>query len=294
MHWFFPKDQTRYITILREPVHHFESVFDFMDFETLLKLYGDPNPLASFLRNPKSFHELWPFRRTELSLIRNPLFFDLGLQFKYYQNLTAVEKYIQFLEYEFDLVMITEYFDESLVLLKRLLCWEIEDVLFFKMNERQGKEKQTALSEEVKANIKRWNAADVLLYNHFNNTFWKKVSAEGPGFYRDLENMKSRRKEMERKCLSDEERIVRTYAAKFVRGHSLRNDLPEDLRQICARMTWTENFYLKYLRDKLIRKHADIAQQDLEQNSKKIPVGWNTTGDLEYQSVSQGSHAKEW
>ena len=46
--------------------------------------------------------------------------FDLGLSFKYYQNFTAINKYIQFLDKEFDLVMIADYFDESLVLMKRL------------------------------------------------------------------------------------------------------------------------------------------------------------------------------
>ena len=33
--------------------------------------------------------------------------------------------------------MIMDYFDESLVLLKRLLCWEIDDILYVKLNERK-------------------------------------------------------------------------------------------------------------------------------------------------------------
>lgn len=48
--------------------------------------------------------------------------FDLGLSYRYFQNYTAVKNYINFLNKEFDLVMIMDYFDESLVLLKRLLC----------------------------------------------------------------------------------------------------------------------------------------------------------------------------
>lgn len=109
-----------------------------------------------------------------VSLIRNPLLFDLGLSFKHYQNLTAVNEYIQFLDKEFVLAMIMDYFDESLVLMKRLLCWEMDDILYLKLNERIDKEKNTLLTDDVKENVKRWNKADVLLFEYFNEAFWKK------------------------------------------------------------------------------------------------------------------------
>lgn len=91
--------------------------------------------------------------------------FHLGLSYRYFQNYTAVKNYIKFLNKEFDLVMIMDYFDESLVLLKRLLCWEIDDILYVKLNERKDNEKATRLSGSVQDNIRRWNKADVLLLN---------------------------------------------------------------------------------------------------------------------------------
>lgn len=51
-------------------------------------------------------------------LLRNLMMFDLGLSFKFYQNFIVVKKYICFLNKEFDLVMIMDYFDELLVLMK--------------------------------------------------------------------------------------------------------------------------------------------------------------------------------
>ena len=75
--------------------------------------------------------------------------------------------------------MIMDYFDESLVLLKRLLCWEIDDILYVKLNERKDNEKATRLSGRVHYNIRRWNKADVLLFNYFNATFWKKSRKGG-------------------------------------------------------------------------------------------------------------------
>ena len=39
---------------------------------------------------------------------------------------------------EFDLVMIAEKFDESLLLLQSQLCWKVADITYLKLNERQG------------------------------------------------------------------------------------------------------------------------------------------------------------
>jgi len=68
--------------------------------------------------------------------------------------------------------------------MKRMLCWEIDDILYVKLNERQDKEKAIKLSEKVEENIRRWNKADVLLlFDYFNATFWRKIKMEGPSFH---------------------------------------------------------------------------------------------------------------
>ena len=40
------------------------------------------------------------------------------------------------LDAQFDLVLILERFDESLVLLQDLMCWPTEDIVYLKQNER--------------------------------------------------------------------------------------------------------------------------------------------------------------
>ena len=57
----------------------------------------------------------------ELTLIRNPSMYDLGLDPKYFENRNAVMGYINYIEEEFDLGLINEYYDESLILLKLTL-----------------------------------------------------------------------------------------------------------------------------------------------------------------------------
>ena len=43
---------------------------------------------------------------------------------------------ILFYESEFDLVLLAERFDESLVVMKDLLCWDIEDIMYLKVRKQ--------------------------------------------------------------------------------------------------------------------------------------------------------------
>ena len=145
----------------------------------------------------------------------------MGLSFKYY----AVNEYIQFLDKEFDLVMIMDYFDESLLLMKRLLCWQMEDILYLKLNERQDEEKDTVLTDDVRENVKRWNKADVLLFEYFNKSFWKKIENEGETFNKELNTFRQKNWEIKRACVTNGTRLQTIYKGKKAKGYVIRNDL---------------------------------------------------------------------
>ena len=118
---------------------------------------ANKTPLENFLQNATYFFDQMKLKPV-FTLLKNPALFDLGLDTKYHENLTVVENYIRFVKQEFDLVMLMEYFDESLVLLKRRFCWKMEDVLYFKLNERLDKEKRKVTRLE-KEQITNWNSA---------------------------------------------------------------------------------------------------------------------------------------
>ena len=68
-------------------------------------------------------------------LAKNINFFDLG----YSNELTdesevnaAIDEIIK----QFDFIMISDYMDESLILLKEELCLQISDIVFFSINKR--------------------------------------------------------------------------------------------------------------------------------------------------------------
>ena len=280
MNWLFPPETSNYVTILRNPVDNFESVYNFYHLGKVFGIGDSPDhSLEKFLENPMPYY-IEHSGRWVTCLGRNPMMFDLGLDLKYFENVTAVTEYIQFLDKEFDLVMIMDYFDESLVMMKRMLCWEMDDILYVKLNERQDKEKATSLSAEVKENIRQWNKADVLLFNYFNETFWRKVAMEGPGFYEDLSAFRRRKQEIKELCLNGS-RLENAFGRKYVKGYTLRNDLDLSSKVLCESLVRKENDFLAHLRKK---REAKLTELQLVNENNRITkeTGWDKVSDMRY------------
>lgn len=265
----FPKHKSKYITILRNPINQFESVFNWFKLFKVLRLRNHSNPLQSFLRNPTAFIHL-NFAGT-LHLIRNPSIFDLGLNYKYFQNKSAVMRFIKYIDEEFDLVLINEYFDESLILLKDLLCWEFEDILYIKQKVRK---QRTSLSREMKANILSWNQADALLYNHFNRTLWRKILKAGPKFHNDLQLFREKNKIVEEICVGELDKGMLTTVEYVPNEHS----------QMCKQMTSETLDYLAYTKRKMEKKWKDVDKPVVE-DYKNQENTWDMGQDLKYKPV---------
>ena len=86
---------------------------------------------------------------------KNQLLWDLGMKSEFMPNKSEVMKYIKELDKQFDLVLIAEYFDESLILLDELLCWPYKDLTYLKQNERTpGKLKFCKQTAETQFSVK--------------------------------------------------------------------------------------------------------------------------------------------
>ena len=198
----FPKPEAKYITILRHPVSQFKSAWMFYKISELAHI--PKSAMNTFLKSPDALQEIqkrlnktrYPERYFHFA---NSNLYDLGLEQENIQNMKLVKSYIDKMEREFDLVMITEYFDESMILLKRLLCWEFEDIVYFKLRSRK---KSITFEKEVENNILTWNRADAILFDHFNKTFWKKVRDAGSTFAEELETFRKINQEYQGSCKS--------------------------------------------------------------------------------------------
>ena len=106
------------------------------------------------------------------------MLWDSGLDARYMDNNTAVDNKIAELEKTFDLVMMAEMFDESMVLLRDLLCWDMADVVNFKLNARK-ESKKIELSSQARQALREYLAADYKLYNHFKAQFSNRLKQFG-------------------------------------------------------------------------------------------------------------------
>ncbi|XP_070572692.1 galactosylceramide sulfotransferase-like isoform X1 [Ptychodera flava] len=191
----------KYITILRHPVTKFESTFGYYNFIKGLHLEGHVNPLETFMKTPETLLHKYPLSMN--NQLRNGMMFTLGFDHKFDDNETVINKTIERLDKELDLVLLTEYYDESLLLLKELMCWEIEDILYIPKGYR-SQNRRYEMSDKLAQKILKWNRADERLYDHFNRTFWRKVEEYGPNFGSDLDEFRRTQKQFYDGCVDNE------------------------------------------------------------------------------------------
>ncbi len=161
-------------TILRDPVDQFESFFSSIQLNFT---YGvNLSDLISSIRNNSSAK--YDVMRQEGYLGRNQMAYDLGLSPSLFHDEQAVNQLITRLEKELHLVLITERMEESLILLRHLLCLSIEDVTSLPMNVRKP-ELVLDLNPEDRQVLRTWLGVDERIYRHFVRIFDRRVAEFG-------------------------------------------------------------------------------------------------------------------
>jgi hypothetical protein len=165
-------------TIVRNPVDVFVSMFHFQD-PAVREFYRVKNIHDMVKKvNSSTFRSSLAtiLRQRWLGLIgRNQMAWDMGLSPNIYDDEEAMRDEIERLDGEFDLVMVTERMEESLVLLRHLLHWSTDDVVHLNLNRRKS-EKSPKLTSEERQILVKWLAADVQIYQHFSRRFEERIS----------------------------------------------------------------------------------------------------------------------
>ncbi|XP_035668541.1 galactose-3-O-sulfotransferase 2-like isoform X2 [Branchiostoma floridae] len=188
----FPAN-TAYISIIRDPSKQLRSAMNYYFLPKLLKIKSN-NPFKTFLENPWKYQNLSEVHYEGFNVTwdptRNFMSFDLGYPAEAAEDMERARRYVSELQADFTLVMLLDYFDESYVLLKRLMCWELRDILYVTKNNRSYSFKEYTPSEKELEELRRWKAVDYLLYDTFNKSLWEKIAAQGPDFYEEVEFLK--------------------------------------------------------------------------------------------------------
>ncbi|KAF7486075.1 galactose-3-O-sulfotransferase 4 [Marmota monax] len=194
----------------------------------------------------------------------SPTSFNLG-------SSSFIQWGLAWLDSVFDLVMVAEYFDESLVLLADALCWGLDDVVGFMHNAQAGGEQGlraagtgglTAEDQQLTARARAWNNLDWALYVHFNRSLWARIEQYGQRRLKHaVAELRARREAMAKHCLQggkalDPKYITNSqfrpfqYGSAKVLGYALRSSLSPKDREDCERLATPE---LQY-KDKLDAK----------------------------------------
>ena len=184
-HSIMPRD-TVYVTILRHPLQQFQSAFEYYGHLPGSYLYtilqsNVSNPLSLYLHNTSRYEP----PNLLASYVRNKQSQDLGMRADHLFNATLRREYISQLDRDFHLVMMTEMFDESLVMLRRLLCWGVKDVLYITVNKNIFKKRRVFTDGDLTRH-RLLSAADYDLYDFFLKRFRTQLAQQGPDFQQEV------------------------------------------------------------------------------------------------------------
>ncbi|RUS83496.1 hypothetical protein EGW08_008746 [Elysia chlorotica] len=213
---FFPKTAAR-VAMVREPLSQALSALRYYlgSYPTGALLQGfekyKEDTINGFFRNPSHFYDYDRLRGPTSSHINNRMSIDLGFDLNAFElskkNQTKIQSFLRQLEEQFDVVLVSEFFDESLVLMRRMLRWPTKDIIYLKANVGKSDDdpmwdKTLIVNSTLVKQYREWAAIDYQLYDHFTDVFMKMIQRE-PRFQEELTAFKTIQMDVKYFCLHD-------------------------------------------------------------------------------------------
>lgn len=233
---------TFYFSIVRDPVALAESSFAY--YKEVAPAFRKAKGLGEFADDPRKFYD--PRLRNN-HYARNLLWFDFGMDHNANFSVALAQRGEAMIRRNFKLILLSEHFDQSMILLRHALCWPLDAVVSFSLNARQQKPSGIAgmsgswvgkaaamsgisirsgnsqskappnlsLTEEQQEKLRQWNALDWHLYRAFNRTFWEEIDKFGrTRMAQEVTLLRNRRDELAHVCLRDGGKPVEAYRIK--------------------------------------------------------------------------------
>ena len=192
----FMHSDTQFVTSVRHPWTRLNSHLNF--FTRIFK--GSENtfnldknkriPLnVQFVQNLEKYGRSYEKKlSSEMAIfsLRNQLSKQLGVS-----PGLPLDHFLHRIKQDFRIIILQEYFDESLLLLKRKFCWSMADILYTRLRQKKctndancrlGADKRY---QRYERQFRQWSSADYLLYNAINSSFWNLIRQE-KNFYTEL------------------------------------------------------------------------------------------------------------
>ncbi|XP_064617365.1 galactosylceramide sulfotransferase-like [Liolophura sinensis] len=202
---YFPADVV-FVSLLREPMDQLYSTIYYLNYN----IPGE-NKVKNYLLDPVKYEPKSGYR----FFTHNPMMSYFGLAPSYFRNVDKIRQKIAEVDDRFAMVLILEKFDESLVLLKRKLCWTTNDILYMVQNENR-KKPVVNITAQDKENLKNWSMADYTLYEHFLSKLQRSIETEGEDFQQELSLFRAIQRQFVEFCRSpNSNQTLRIASSKF-------------------------------------------------------------------------------
>ena len=163
------------IAVIREPFSRLQSAFKSFKLAGHMKLEESPDMLNKFLERPETYLARSSFAR---DMTQNMMAREFG--FTSENNMT---EYLAYIESKF-MVLVMENLTESLVLMRRMLCWQVKDILYFQMRKRTSK--PIAENPRLIALNKKFSSWDYAFYEHFTKVLHNKLEQQPEDFFQEV------------------------------------------------------------------------------------------------------------
>ena len=181
-------EDTINIGIVREPLSRLRSAFNFFHIDKEMKLPPGKDPIVAFLQNPDHYYSMSKRRLKSL----------YGSYFGFVDGKDDIQEYLTYIEKNF-LVLIMEKFSQSLILLKRKLCWDIKDIIFAHAKKRSYK--KPSVNQSLVEQYKTWNPVDFMFYDHFNQIHHNMVDKQLNNFNEEVAMFEIIQKKINQFCV---------------------------------------------------------------------------------------------
>ena len=141
-------NETKLFSVVRDPVDLFESLYGYMkmnqtygtSIKDFVKLISNEtaDEIVNQLNTNETAEEIANRRRSH-RFGRNQIAWDWGIQPQLFDHDLFIQKKIQSFDQQFELVLVAERLEESLILLRHLLCWPTEHITHLVLNKRKRK-----------------------------------------------------------------------------------------------------------------------------------------------------------
>ncbi|XP_013392188.1 galactosylceramide sulfotransferase [Lingula anatina] len=212
IHQLTPGD-TFFIGILREPLDQFKSAYNFNHVAGRMHLEGKNQLKNLFKHYPKWVHDH-----------SNSMSRYLGLKIF---TKEATRSFIQKLEKDVHFFVILEQFDECLILLKRLLCWEFYNIVYtvFKngtqYSEDYIKNIRDNMDPYVVQSHRKRSQADYILYDYYKNKLAKLLQEQDSDFYQEVDYFKALKKKISEFCQRNPPKSIGIPPSKWGDGFTI-------------------------------------------------------------------------